>query len=56
MIIITAEALLLLLIGLPLIIVAVWKKKKNKGNVLNRRLKIASSRVQGDMHELWIQL
>ncbi len=33
-IIVTAEVLVLLLIGLPLIIVPVWKKKKKKGNVL----------------------
>ncbi len=34
MIIVTAEVLVLLLIGLPLIIAAVLKKRKNKGNVL----------------------
>ncbi len=36
MIIVTAEVLVLLLIGLPLIIAAVLKKRKNKGKVLHK--------------------
>ncbi len=37
MIIVTAEVLVLLLIGLPLIIAAVLKKRKNKGTVLKQK-------------------
>ncbi len=39
MIIITAEVLVLLLIGLSLIIAAVLKKRKNKGKVLKQKTK-----------------
>ncbi len=39
MIIVTAEVLVLLLIGLPLIIAAVLKKMKNKGKVLKQKTK-----------------
>ncbi len=38
-IIVTAEVLVLLLIGLPLIIAAVLKKMKNKGKVLKQKTK-----------------